>query len=264
MWNGKCDDIRKILSASRSLQEFNEFLSAYSDTLYDKQQIKTRWAYERIEDEAIWNEQGRSHGGGWGESPPQKYQKIMSWQNRVELITLTLGFSNLVTFLQLGKTWIFQLEFSNLHFPTWIFQLAFPTCIFQLEFSNWIFQLEFSNLNFPTRISWIFQLEYCIPAWIFQLEYCIPTGIFQLEFSNLNKLNFPTWILYSNLIFQLEYCIPTWIFQLEFPTWNKLNFPTWILYSNLNFPTWMFPTGIFQIEFLTWIFQLEFSNALLL
>ena len=29
MWNGKCDDMRKILSASWSWQEFNEFLSAY-------------------------------------------------------------------------------------------------------------------------------------------------------------------------------------------------------------------------------------------
>ena len=90
-------------------------------------------------------------GGDGGESPPPKnIKKIMSWQNRVELITLTLGFSNLVTFLQLGKTWIFQLEFSNLHFPTWIFQLAFsnlhfPTWIFQLNFPTWIFQLEFSN-----------------------------------------------------------------------------------------------------------------------
>ena len=90
--------------------------------------------------------------GGWGavSPPPKNIKKIMSWQNRVELITLTLGFSNLVTFLQLGKTWIFQLEFSNLHFPTWIFQLAFsnlhfPTWIFQLNFPTWIFQLEFSN-----------------------------------------------------------------------------------------------------------------------
>ena len=51
MWNGKCDDMRKILSASWSWQEFNEFLSAYSDTLYDKHKIKTSWADERIEDE---------------------------------------------------------------------------------------------------------------------------------------------------------------------------------------------------------------------
>ena len=43
--------MRKILSASWSWQEFNEFLSAYSDTLYDKQQIKTSWADDRIEDE---------------------------------------------------------------------------------------------------------------------------------------------------------------------------------------------------------------------
>ena len=51
MWNGKCDDMRKILSASWSWQEFNEFLSAYSDTLYDQHKIKTNWADERIEDE---------------------------------------------------------------------------------------------------------------------------------------------------------------------------------------------------------------------
>ena len=51
MWNGKCDDMRKILSASWSWQEFNEFLSAYSDTLYDKHKIKTNWADERIEEE---------------------------------------------------------------------------------------------------------------------------------------------------------------------------------------------------------------------
>ena len=51
MWNGKCDDMRKILSASWSWQEFIEFLSAYSDTLYDKHKIKTSWADERIEDE---------------------------------------------------------------------------------------------------------------------------------------------------------------------------------------------------------------------
>ena len=49
MWNGKCVDIRKILSASWSWQEFIEFLSAYSDTLYDKHKIKTSWADERIE-----------------------------------------------------------------------------------------------------------------------------------------------------------------------------------------------------------------------
>ena len=30
---------------------FIEFLSAYSDTLYDKHKIKTSWADERIEDE---------------------------------------------------------------------------------------------------------------------------------------------------------------------------------------------------------------------
>ena len=34
IWNGKCDDMRNILSASGSWQEFIEFLSAYSDTLY--------------------------------------------------------------------------------------------------------------------------------------------------------------------------------------------------------------------------------------
>ena len=47
----KSDNMRKILSASWSWQEFNEFMSAYSDTLYDKQQIKKSWADERIEDE---------------------------------------------------------------------------------------------------------------------------------------------------------------------------------------------------------------------
>ena len=51
MWNEKCDDMRKILSASWSWQEFIEFLSAYSDTRYDKHKIKTSWADERIEDE---------------------------------------------------------------------------------------------------------------------------------------------------------------------------------------------------------------------
>ena len=51
MWNGKCGDMRKILSASWSWQEFIEFLSAYSDTLYDKHKIKNSWADERIEDE---------------------------------------------------------------------------------------------------------------------------------------------------------------------------------------------------------------------
>ena len=51
-WNGKCDDMRKILSASWSWQGFIEsFLSAYSDTLYDIYKIKTSWADERIEDE---------------------------------------------------------------------------------------------------------------------------------------------------------------------------------------------------------------------
>ena len=43
--------MRKILSASWSWQEFIEFLSAYSDTLYDKHKIKTSWADERIKDE---------------------------------------------------------------------------------------------------------------------------------------------------------------------------------------------------------------------
>ena len=42
--------MRKILSASWSWQEFNEFISAYSDTLYDKHKIKTSWADEQIED----------------------------------------------------------------------------------------------------------------------------------------------------------------------------------------------------------------------
>ena len=50
MGNGECDDMRKILSASWSWQEFNEFMSAYSDTLYNEQQIKTSWADERIVD----------------------------------------------------------------------------------------------------------------------------------------------------------------------------------------------------------------------
>ena len=43
--------MRKILSASWSWQEIIEFLSAYSNTPYDEQQIKTSWADERIEDE---------------------------------------------------------------------------------------------------------------------------------------------------------------------------------------------------------------------
>ena len=51
MWNGECDDMRKILNASWSWQEFNEFLCAYSDTLYDKHKIKTNLAGEWIEDE---------------------------------------------------------------------------------------------------------------------------------------------------------------------------------------------------------------------
>ena len=33
--------------------------------------------------------QGRNHGGMGGVSPPKNIKKIMSWQNRVELITLT-------------------------------------------------------------------------------------------------------------------------------------------------------------------------------
>jgi len=49
-WNGKCVDMRKILSAPWSWQEFIKFL-AYSDTLYDKHKIKTSWADEQIEDE---------------------------------------------------------------------------------------------------------------------------------------------------------------------------------------------------------------------
>ena len=36
---------------SWSWREFNEFLSAYSDTLYDKHKIETNSADERIEDE---------------------------------------------------------------------------------------------------------------------------------------------------------------------------------------------------------------------
>ena len=59
MWTGKCDDIRKILSASWSWQEFIEFLSDYSDTLYDKHKIKTSWADERINDE------GYGMNNGW-------------------------------------------------------------------------------------------------------------------------------------------------------------------------------------------------------
>ena len=43
--------MRKILSASLGWQEFNEFLSAYSDTLCDKHKIKMSLADERIEDE---------------------------------------------------------------------------------------------------------------------------------------------------------------------------------------------------------------------
>ena len=44
--------MRMILSASWSWHEIIEFLSAYSDTLYDKHKIiKTSWADERIEDE---------------------------------------------------------------------------------------------------------------------------------------------------------------------------------------------------------------------
>ena len=34
MWNGKCDDMKKILSASWSWQECDKFMSAYSDTQY--------------------------------------------------------------------------------------------------------------------------------------------------------------------------------------------------------------------------------------
>ena len=37
--------------SKRSWQELNEFMSTYSDTLYDKQQIQTSWADERIVDE---------------------------------------------------------------------------------------------------------------------------------------------------------------------------------------------------------------------
>ena len=46
MWNGKFGDMRKILSASWSWQEFIEFLSAYSYTLYEKHEIKSSWADE--------------------------------------------------------------------------------------------------------------------------------------------------------------------------------------------------------------------------
>ena len=55
MWNGKCDDywglIQLELHHEADSFEFSEFLSAYSDTLYDKHKIKTSWADERIEDE---------------------------------------------------------------------------------------------------------------------------------------------------------------------------------------------------------------------
>ena len=43
----KCDDMRKILTASWSWHEFNEFMSAHSR---QHQMIKS-WAYERVEDE---------------------------------------------------------------------------------------------------------------------------------------------------------------------------------------------------------------------
>ena len=56
MWNGKFDTMREISSASCSWQEFHEILSDYSDTLYNKQQIETSWADERIKDEVIWND----------------------------------------------------------------------------------------------------------------------------------------------------------------------------------------------------------------
>ena len=55
---------------------------------------------------AIANNQGRSHGGMGGVSP-QKYQKNheLAKSSRINNTdTVTLGFSNLVTFLQLGKT----------------------------------------------------------------------------------------------------------------------------------------------------------------
>ena len=51
MWTGKCDDMKKTLSASWSWQEFNAFMSAFSDTLYDKHKIKRSWADERIDNE---------------------------------------------------------------------------------------------------------------------------------------------------------------------------------------------------------------------
>ena len=46
------NNMRKVLSASWSWQEFNEFISAYSDT----HKIKTSWADERIEDEGYYME----------------------------------------------------------------------------------------------------------------------------------------------------------------------------------------------------------------
>jgi hypothetical protein len=33
IWNEKCDNMREIFGASRSRQEFNEIMSAYSNTL---------------------------------------------------------------------------------------------------------------------------------------------------------------------------------------------------------------------------------------
>ena len=67
MWNGKCDDMRKILSASwiADRNSMNSCRSAYSDTLYDKNKIKTSWADERIKDEGYgmnneWQVQARS------------------------------------------------------------------------------------------------------------------------------------------------------------------------------------------------------------
>ena len=54
----KCENVKwkmwwyeEDFDASWSWQEFIVFLSAYSDTLYDKHKIKTSWADERIEDE---------------------------------------------------------------------------------------------------------------------------------------------------------------------------------------------------------------------
>ena len=54
--------MRKILSASWSWQEFNEFMSAYSDTLYDKQQNKMSLADARVADEGYGMNNERQTG----------------------------------------------------------------------------------------------------------------------------------------------------------------------------------------------------------